>query len=210
MLRRAPDTVRRSASARRLRDELRVSAARDPRFLRVVVPSAPWVFGCAGVAYAVLPNLVAGQVGELRVAFSALVTVVTLGAGVLVQPLARRLDGAGAARSLSIGLLVTAAGMVLATLAARSLAVPLVLVAAALLGVAYGINLVAGLRQVQRIAAPHELAGLTAVYYALTYVGFAAPAVLSLLAPTTGIPPLLAIGAVIALASSRSIARARP
>ena len=50
------------------------------------------------------------------------------------------------------------------------------------LGAGYGCCLVAGLLQTQRIAAPGELGGLTAVYYALTYLGFAAPVVLALLA----------------------------
>ncbi len=54
--------------------------------------------------------------------------------------------------------------------------------AAVVLGTGYGCCLVSGLLQTQRIAAPGELAGLTAVYYALTYVGFAAPVVLALLA----------------------------
>ena len=41
---------------------------------------------------------------------------------------------------------------------------------------------VAGLLEVQRVADAGTLAGLTAAYYALTYVGFAAPCVLSLAA----------------------------
>ena len=41
--------------------------------------------------------------------------------------------------------------------------------------------LVAGLSEVQRIATPDDLAGLTAVYYSLTYVGFCVPVALAAL-----------------------------
>ena len=44
-----------------------------------------------------------------------------------------------------------------------------------------------------------ELAGLTAVYYALTYVGFAAPVVLAQLARVTSYPVLLLALAALAL-----------
>jgi dipeptide/tripeptide permease len=64
-------------------------------------------------------------------------------------------------------------------------------VAAVVLGSGYGCCLVSGLLQTQRIAPAGELAGLTAVYYALTYVGFAAPVVLALLAHLVPYPALL-------------------
>ncbi|MCU1393949.1 MAG: putative multidrug resistance transporter, superfamily protein [Ilumatobacteraceae bacterium] len=185
----------------------RHSALRDPHFLRLVLPTAPWVFGCAGVAYAVLPGLVSSHVGGLRVAFSALATVITLGSGVLVQPFARRLDRRGSARTLTIALAVTAVGMALATLAAGTLAVPLALLAAAVLGCAYGIHLVAGLLHVQRIAPAGDLAGLTAAFYTLSYLGFAAPAAMSVLATNISYPVMLSIGAVVAAGSCVALAR---
>jgi len=60
------------------------------------------------------------------------------------------------------------------------------------LGGAYGLCLVSGLLEVQRIARPDDLASLTAVYYAFTYVGFAAPIVLAELAPVASYQTLLA------------------
>ncbi|MCU1503712.1 MAG: putative multidrug resistance transporter, superfamily protein, partial [Ilumatobacteraceae bacterium] len=209
VLRRAPDVPRPVLTRIRLRDQLRVPSVRNVRFRRVVAPSAPWVFGCAGVAYAVLPGLASAHVGGLRIAFSALATVVTLGAGVLVQPFARHLDRVGSSRAITVGLLLTAIGMALAAVAAGSLAVPLVLLAACVLGCAYGINLVSGLLEVQRIAEPGDLAGLTAVYYALSYVGFAVPAAMSLLVVHVSYPVMLGVGAVIAAASRWSVVRAQ-
>ena len=53
------------------------------------------------------------------------------------------------------------------------------MLAAATLGAGYGFCLVSGLLEVQRLARPGDLAGLTAIYYSLTYVGFAIPIVLA-------------------------------
>ena len=61
----------------------------------------------------------------------------------------------------------------------------------AVLGGGYGVCLVGGLLEVQRIAGPDELAGLNAVFYALTYVGFALPILLAELARFTSFTVLL-------------------
>ena len=46
----------------------------------------------------------------------------------------------------------------------------------------YGLAMVAGLATAQALATPDDLAGITAAYYSLTYVGFLFPAVLAALA----------------------------
>src|SRR6185437_9727265 len=48
-------------------------------------------------------------------------------------------------------------------------------VAALLLGLAYGLCLVSGLRQAEHMASPDERGGVIACYYALAYLGFATP-----------------------------------
>ena len=58
----------------------------------------------------------------------------------------------------------------------------LLLLAAPVFGAAYGCCLVSGLRETERLAAPDERGATVAVFYALTYVGFAAPYVLGGLA----------------------------
>ncbi|RBY96550.1 MFS transporter [Blastococcus sp. TF02-8] len=161
---------------------LRVRSAADPRFRRAVAPVAPWVFGAATVAIAVLPGLVTGSTAGWTVAFSALVAGGTLGTGFLVQPTARRIAAGSPRRGVVCGLVAVVAGLCVAAGAAATASPWLVALAAVLLGTGYGCCLVSGLLETQRIAAPGELAGLTAVYYALTYVGFAAPVVLALLA----------------------------
>ncbi|CAD5144077.1 membrane protein of unknown function (plasmid) [Microbacterium sp. Nx66] len=81
-----------------------------------------------------------------------------------------------------------------------------VVVAAAALGAAYGLLLVGGLREIQRIAGPDDLAGLTAVYYSLTYIGFFIPAVLALVGAWLPYTVMFVIGAVLALISFSIVA----
>ena len=66
------------------------------------------------------------------------------------------------------------------------------MIAAALLGLGYGICIVAGLVEVQAMADPHSLAGLTGIYYSLTYLGFALPVILAELAHLASYQYLLA------------------
>jgi hypothetical protein len=44
-----------------------------------------------------------------------------------------------------------------------------------LLGLAYGLCLVSGLRQAEHLAGAHDRGAVVACYFALSYVGFAAP-----------------------------------
>lgn len=195
-----PEThpVQPGAPRGRLRDDLRVPAVGHRRFLRVVLPLAPWVFGAVGSAYAVLPGLMRARAGGVPIAFSALLTVVTLAVGFAVQSVARLVDTQHSARASVVALVILVVGMGLAARAAATLALPMVLVAAAVLGAGYGLALVAGLAEVQRIATPDDLAGLTAVYYSAAYLGFFVPAVLAWLSARWAYPQMFVAGAVVA------------
>ena len=107
----------------------------------------------------------------------------------------------GAARvvqNLAVGMGAVILGMLAAVLASATLNLALVLLASAVLGCGYGLVLVSGLQEVQRIARPDDLAGLTAVFYSLTYIGFFVPMVLALVSEFTSYPWLFVSGAVIA------------
>jgi MFS family permease len=186
----------------RLVDDLKIPTASHRRFLFVVVPLAPWVFGSASVAYAVLPSLLADESGHHPIALSALMSVTALGAGFAIQSLARRIDTPLGARGAVVALVILTVGMFLAAWAAAVLTVAAAMLAAVVLGCGYGMALVAGLLEVQRIAGPVGLAGLTAVFYSLTYLGFAVPAILSALTEQwPGIatyPVIFAAGGVLA------------
>jgi uncharacterized membrane protein len=70
---------------------------------------------------------------------------------------------------------------------------------AILLGGAYGLLLVAGLVEVQRLAHQRALAGLTAIYYALAYLGFASPYLFALAANLASYAVLLLIASGLAV-----------
>ncbi|WP_290657704.1 MFS transporter [Kocuria sp.] len=195
----APETRHASAPHGSLLSDLKIPATRQHRFWFVVAPSAPWVFGCAASSYAILPALMADVVGpDYGIAFSGLMCLVGLGCGFFIQPLGRHLDRDGSIRSLAVGMVAVILGMLTAVAAAATLNIVVVLAASAVLGCGYGLVLVSGLQEVQRIARPDDLAGLTAVFYSLTYVGFFVPMVLALIARFTSYPWLFASGAVIA------------
>ena len=188
----------------RLIDDLKIPAASHRRFWLVIAPVAPWVFGAASCAYAVMPALMVDHSGGRPIAFSALLCVVALGCGFAIQALGRRIDTPRSARAVIVALSFLVVGMVLGAVAAGRLTVPLAVLAAAVLGCGYGMALVSGLQEIQRIARPDDLAGLTAVFYSLTYIGFAIPAILALVVenwPAVGYPAMFLFGAAVAAAS---------
>jgi len=181
---------------------LRVPAVSHGRFLRVVVPMAPWVFGSAGIAYAIVPALVSEQIGKWALLYTSGLTVLTLVCGVLVQPIARRLDDHSSARAVVVSMVLMSLG-VFAAVATAITQSPIAAVAVAmLLGSAYGIAIVSGLLEIQRIAEPDELAAISGIYYALAYVGFLLPAVLASLASYVSYPAMLTVVGVLAAGST--------
>ncbi|MEU6410399.1 hypothetical protein [Microbispora sp. NPDC046933] len=71
----ATGSVRRPLTS--LVDDLRVPAPARRRFRLVVLPMAPWVFGTAGPAYAVIPQLVGFRIGDRGLAYATGLTVLT-------------------------------------------------------------------------------------------------------------------------------------
>lgn len=202
---RVPETV--AGRARPPGGPGRFAPVRHPRFRRVVLPMAPWIFGSTGVAYAIMPQLVDDQVGHWGLAYSTLLTVCTLAAGTAVQPLARRIDRISSARGVLVGMVVMSTGLAASALAAALHSPVAALVAAVVLGAAYGIALVAGLLELGRLAPPEQVAGLIGVYYALAYVGFLLPSLLAVLSAVASYPMLLLGLASIAVAGTLLILR---
>jgi hypothetical protein len=110
------------------------------------------------------------------------------------------------------GLLAAVAGLGLSAVVATVPHPLYALPAAVLLGVAYGTLLVTGLWEVERLADPDELAALVALFYALTYLGFAVPFLVAVLAERIGYVVCFLVGAAIVSANIpptiRAIARA--
>ena len=152
-----------------------------------VAPAAPFVFGCASLAIVVLPEEVTSA-RTLSAGYAGLMTALTFAAGIGVQPAARRLAerrpqaglaaglGCAAAGAAAGAAAVGAAGTAAASAAAASAPCQLLAgLAAVLLGLAYGLCLVSGLHQAERLAGPADRGTVLAAYYVLAYLGFAAP-----------------------------------
>ena len=196
-LRGVPETI---ARHERSAASTRLSAPSARRFRRLVVPLAPWVFAAPAIAFALLPNIVGTGHSADGVALTAAVTCLTALTGVLIQPVARRLEAGPRPHAAALlGLVVAVAGLALAALTADLRENWLLIPCALVLGSAYGLCLVAGLLEVQRLAAEGALAGLTATFYVFTYLGFAAPYLIALAAHATSYAVLLLFASGLAL-----------
>lgn len=181
-------------------------AATTGRFPRVVAPMAPFVFGSVTIVFTTLPAHGVAPMDGLDVAFPGFLAAVALTAGLAGQRAGQRLydaparsGGAATARAgalgPAVGLLVVVAGYLAAAVATARPGLLTVLAAGLVLGSGYGVCLVAGLREVERLAAPGELGGLNALYYSLAYLGLAIPYLLALAAPHLGYPSALVLTA---------------
>jgi hypothetical protein len=197
-LREAPETIqpRHGMPA----DATRLPPQNARRFRRVVAPMAPWVFAGPAIAFALLPSVVGTGRSADGIALTAAITCITALAGVVIQPLARRVEAGPRNHAAALlGLVVLAGGLALGALAADVRENWLLFPSAVVLGSAYGLCLVAGLLEVQRLAAEGALAGLTATFYVFTYLGFAAPYLIALAAHATSYAVLLLFASGLAL-----------
>ena len=199
---RAEDAGVRAPPGRLLRIELDPAGWRS--FVRGVAPMAPFVFGFPALVLAALPGMLGGALGAAPVAYTGLLAVIMLGAGVLVQPVSRRVEPTRAAR---LGLAVGAAGTLLGVATVAAQVPALLLVVAPILGAAYGVCMTAGLQAVQRLARPDARGGIIGLYLVLTYVGFAGPYALALAARATAPTVALAITAGLAIAAALVLRR---
>jgi len=174
-------------------------------FVRGVVPMAPFVYGFPAIVLAALPGMLAGALGRNAIAVTGVVAAITLGAGVVAQPITRRFEPTSAAR---LGLAVGGAGIAVAAFAVAAHAPALLFVVAPVLGAGYGMAMTGGFQVVQRLARPEARGGVTGLYYVLCYVGFAAPYLLAL--ATRAIAPELALGATAAVALAAAVGLRRP
>lgn len=170
---RTPDPGRVMAEAHDRRPGASRSLLRH--FLLVIVPFAPWVFGTAAVGIAYLPALAAHNAGRQPLLFTAVTVAVGAAVGIVAQPLAKAAHRPGTNRLLMTAMLLVLASLCCAAWAARELSPALVVVAALVLGVAYGVSQFCGLLSVQQLADPRYLGTATASYQVLSYLGFAFP-----------------------------------
>lgn len=189
-----------------LREAIRVT--RPPRrFYAVVLPLAPWVFTAGALAYAVVPALVSSRISTFSVGFATLLALVTLGVGVGVQPMVPKIARHSGGREAVAGLGLAVLGVLACIGVSIWTSLALALVAAVVLGAAYGICLVVGLVEVQAMTGPESVAGLTGLYYSLTYAGFLLPVILAAANQVASYPFLLAAAGVVGIICTVVVAR---
>ncbi len=175
-------------------------------FLLGVAGMAPFVFAFPVIVFTVMPVMLGpGALGSAPIAYIGLLAAVTLGAGVLAQPVTRRFDPTLSSR---IGLGFGTLGCLLGAYVVSAHVASLLLLVAPVLGVGYGVCMTSGLRNVELLAKPETRGGLTGLYYVLTYVGFAAPYILAKL--TRSIDPATTLVGIAVLSSVTAIALRRP
>jgi MFS family permease len=184
----------------------RRTALMHPRFLGLVLPASPAIFAAVTVSYVVLPPLVHDQVRNIAPLFSGLIAAVTLSVGLMIQPLAARIDRPGSSRATLTAMATVVVGLLAGALAVEELSPALVVVAAVLLGAGYGLTLESGLTEIRRITPPSALPTVSALFQGVAHSGFLAPLLLAIMAGSASYPQLLAglalIGLVLLIAAA--------
>lgn len=197
-----PETLRRRRSRGPLVD-LGIPPPARGAFGWFVVPSAVFVFTFPSLSITVLPLLLQRVMGGIDVAVTGVVAGITMLTGVLIQPVGKRLT---ASRAAPAGVALGTVGL-LVSLGADALSIwPLLLPAAMLLGGGYGLCLTAGLTACEQLAAADARGALTATFYAVAYLGFAAPVLVSAGARGGALAPPLAVAALVGVAATAVLA----
>ena len=171
-------------------------ARREWVVLAELLPVAPWAFAFPAVTIAILPGLMRAHVSH-PVIYSGLVIATTLGTGVAVQPLTRRLHHRGDLLGLSVGAL----GIGLGAYAVAIGSPAWVFAVAILVGAGYGLVMTTGLLEISERVAQASRGTAVGIYYVLTYIGFALPFIHALAARRLGDATTLAVAAAAAVAS---------
>jgi MFS family permease len=145
------------------------------RALSWAMPLAPWVFASATLGFITIPARVhTGLAAPIAAGIAALIVN---GASGVIQIIAR--TGSWGPRAGTVGAGLAALGYARIALApptmTLTLAVPLLLV----LGCASGLSLREGLIDLEAAAPQHVRGMLTGAFYALTYIGFGLPLLLT-------------------------------
>ncbi len=193
----APEpAIRRSADEPRRRRDV-WGAVRSRPFLLGVTLTAPWVFGAAATSFATLPTFV--DIGTAPIAVIGALAGLTLWTGVAAQPIGRRIGDPRL--TIVVGLLAAALGLATGIVLEATGQAWIVVPAAMLLGAAYGLILVGGLTVVEGLANPGDLGALNALFYSLTYTGFAAPLLSTLALNSVSPAEVMVIGVVVIAAT---------
>ncbi|OYD68662.1 MFS transporter [Rhodococcus sp. OK302] len=174
------------------------------------LPLAPWVFASATVSFVTMSARLGDRYsGPLLPGFAA---ALTLGAGIVVQTVARHRNWGRQAGT--VGAALAATGYCLVAVGGAHPSLLLFIVCAITLGTAYGLCLRSGLLDLETLAPPAARGALTGIFYVGTYLGFGLPVLLVVLDPTMGpsLPMLIlaAVAAAVAVVRFRALSVESP
>ncbi|WP_155772241.1 MFS transporter [Mycobacterium asiaticum] len=166
------------------------------------MPLAPWVFASASVAFVTIPTKVhTGLAAPLAAGAAALITN---GASGIIQLVARARRWGP--QTGTVGALLAALGYAALAIAPSTVPLGLGLALVLLLGCASGLCLREGLIDVEAAAPQHVRGTLTGIFYAVTYVGFGLPLLLTVLG--SGPETTLIFAGLTGLATTAALSRA--
>lgn len=201
----SPETVTPDPS-RPVRPNLGIPQRSRRTVLSVIVPTGLIVFTFPSVAFGLFPVLLRQYMEGIDIFITGLVAVTATTATLFSRSIVGRM---GPWRSAPVGTGLGVVGMALGTIAFGTGLWGLLLPAALLLGVASGVGMTAGLRQVDLVTDAATRGALAGTFYVVAYGGMTTPVVVSTLAEGPGFAPILTavtlLGAALALVLRRTV-----
>lgn len=166
------------------------------RYLPIAL-AAPWAFGSVTTAFAFLPSVV-GHGFPYPIALTGVMAFATMGVGTFVQRWTVNWRLRTGMVWAGIGMLASWGAVTVEGHGWHASALALLPLCAIVMGIAYGTIMVRGLAQTQSMAASSEMGAASGVFYALTYLGFFAPFLLSVIGPIVGLSCTFIFGLCVA------------
>jgi MFS family permease len=185
------------AAAARDSEQSTPRAKGSSRALSWALPLAPWVFASATLGFVAIPARV--HTGLAASMAAGIATLLVNGSSGVIQVIARA--GKWGPRAGTAGAVLAALGYALTALAPPTMTVALSLPLLLVLGCASGLALREGLIDLEAAAPQHVRGALTGMFYALTYIGFGLPLLLTTVESDVS-QAILAVMAALALAAA--------
>jgi MFS family permease len=167
------------------------------RALGWAMPLAPWVFASATLGFITIPARVHTGLAAPTAAGAA--ALIVNGSSGVIQVIARA--GSWGPRAGTVGAALAALAYALIAVAPPTMTLTLALPLLLILGCASGLSLREGLIDLEAAAPQHVRGALTGAFYALTYIGFGLPLLLTTVG-FSGAPVILVVMAALAAAAA--------
>lgn len=189
---------------RPLRPHLGIPERSRRTVLRVIVPTGLAVFTFPSVAFGLFPVLLRQFMEGIDLFVTGLVAITATTATLYSRSLVGRM---GPWRSAPVGTGLGAGGMAIGTVAFATGWWWLLFPSAVLLGVASGVGMTAGLRQVDLVTDSATRGALAGTFYVVAYGGMTTPVIVSTIARGPGFAPVLTVVTILAVGLTVMLAR---